>query len=107
VERIFALRANFNLQISDHAETDMELAKAHRPHVILMDLRLPGMDGFTAFQKLKGGPQTQSIPAITVSPHAMTEDIHKALDRGFDSYLTQPVDIPTFLKTMDHYLKKA
>ena len=44
---------------------------------------------------------------ITVSPHAMTEDIHKALDRGFDSYLVQPVDIPTFLKTMDHHLKKA
>ena len=48
-----------------------------------------------------------SLPMITVSAHAMTEDIHKALDIGFDSYMTQPVDIPTFLKTMDHYLKKA
>ena len=70
-------------------------------------LKKSGMNGFTALQKLKGNPQTQFIPVIAVSAHAMTEDIHKALDRGFDSYLTQPVDIPTFLKTMDHYLKKA
>ncbi|MCH6581339.1 MAG: hypothetical protein IH802_13425 [Nitrospinae bacterium] len=56
---------------------------------------------------MAGSHISTSLPMITVSAHAMTEDIHKALDRGFDSYLTQPVDIPTFLKTMDHYLKKA
>ena len=56
---------------------------------------------------MAGSHISTSLPMIVVSAHAMTEDIHKALDRGFDSYLTQPVDIPTFLKTMDHYLKKA
>jgi len=72
-----------------------------------MDLRLPGMDGFTAFKKLKSDPKTQSIPVIAVSAHAEQSNIDKALNMGFGAYISKPIAITSFFNTIDSLLTSA
>ena len=105
VEGIVKLRPNFHLQISTNAEKGIELAKAHRPDVILMDLRLPGMDGFAAFKALNQDPQTKAIPVVALTAHARQSDIDKALNMGFRAYISKPIEITSFLNTIDSIIK--
>lgn len=105
VEGIVKLRPNFHLQISTNAEKGIELAKAHRPDVILMDLRLPGMDGFAAFKALNQDPQTKPIPVVALTAHARQSDIDKALNMGFRAYISKPIEITSFLNTIDSIIK--
>lgn len=105
VEGIVKLRPNFHLQISTNAEKGIELAKAHRPDVILMDLRLPGMDGFAAIKELNHDPQTKAIPVVALTAYARQSDIDKALNMGFRAYISKPIEITSFLNTIDSIIK--
>ena len=105
VEGMVKLRPNFHLQISTDAENGIELAKAHRPDIILMDLRLPGMDGFAAFIELNQYPQTKAIPVVALTAHAGQSDIDKALNMGFRAYISKPIEITSFLNTIDSIIK--
>ena len=69
------------------------MATAERPDLILMDLGLPGIDGWEATRRLKAAPATKDIPVIAVSAHAMTGDREKALEAGCDDYDTKPVEL--------------
>ncbi len=106
VENIICIRPNLILTTAETAEKGIEIAKALRPDLILMDIRLPGIDGFEAFQRLRSDSQTQSIPVVAVTAHAMSADIKKAKDMGFDFYLTKPLDVPLFLQTIKKYCRK-
>jgi signal transduction histidine kinase/CheY-like chemotaxis protein len=101
VKRIFSRKDNVRLISAPDAEKGIDLAKAHRPALILLDINLPGMDGFTAFKKLKKIDATINIPVIAVSADAMEIDKKKALDMGFRSYVTKPIDIDNFLEEVD------
>jgi CheY-like chemotaxis protein len=79
------------LQAADAEEALAILAQA-RPHLILMDLALPGMDGLTLTRKLKAEPATQSIPIVAMTAFAMKGDEEKAVAAGCDGYLTKPID---------------
>jgi len=83
----------------------IEMARAHRPDVILMDMSLPEIDGWEATRILKGDPATASIPIIALTAHAMTSDRNKALETGCDDYDTKPVDLPRLLGKIDALLK--
>ena len=72
-------------------------ARQLQPDVILMDLSLPVVDGWTASRQIKGDPATASIPIIALTAHAMVEDRQRALDAGCDGYETKPVDMPRLL----------
>jgi two-component system, cell cycle response regulator DivK len=69
------------------------LALAHRPDVILMDIRLPGVDGSDAARRLKADPRTAHIPVVALTASAPTEQL---LHAGFDGYLAKPIDIRSF-----------
>jgi two-component system cell cycle response regulator DivK len=71
-------------------------ARAHRPDLILMDVRLPDIDGLEATRRIKGDPRTSGIPVVAVSAFAMKEDAERAQRAGCVSYLTKPVDLETF-----------
>ena len=101
VSRIFDSNKNIKLISAPDAEIGIDLAKAHKPDLILLDINLPGMDGFTAFKKLKGFDETINIPVIAVSADAMEADKKKALDMGFRTYVTKPIDIINFLEEVD------
>ncbi len=89
------------------AEEGIRLAGAHRPHLILMDVQLPGMDGMTAVGHLKGEPGTAAIPVIALTAFAMKGDQDRLLQAGFDGYLMKPINIKEFLEQVRQYCEPA
>ena len=85
-------RAGFTVLVAPDAEQGLTMAAAERPDLILMDLRLPGLDGWEATRRLKAAAETRHIPVIAVSAHAMAGDREKALEAGCDDYDTKPID---------------
>jgi CheY-like chemotaxis protein len=79
-------------------------ATSARPDLILMDLSLPILDGWSATQAIKADPQTFQIPIIALTAHAMAGDRERALAAGCDEYVTKPVDLPKLLEAIDALL---
>jgi CheY-like chemotaxis protein len=77
---------------AETAELGIELARKHIPHLILMDIQLPGMDGVAALGQLKADPVTAKIPVIALTAFAMKDDRQRFLSAGFDSYLVKPIN---------------
>ncbi|WP_255434049.1 PAS domain-containing hybrid sensor histidine kinase/response regulator [Ammoniphilus sp. CFH 90114] len=105
VKRILADYSHFSLVSAQEAVTGINMAVENPPDLILLDLHLPGMDGFEALQRLRTVPSTREIPIVAVSANAMPKDIQDALNRGFEHYITKPLDVPAFIKTITHLLK--
>jgi CheY-like chemotaxis protein len=82
----------------------IELAKSELPDLILLDLRLPDMDGITAFKELKSIKETENIPVIALTANAIDGESEKALTLGFKNYITKPLDIENFLNIIDKVL---
>ena len=81
---------------SRSAEEGLRVAREQRPDLILMDVRLPGMDGLAAVRVLKQDPDTRTIPAVAMTAQAMRGDEEAARDAGFDAYVTKPIDTRAF-----------
>jgi two-component system cell cycle response regulator len=85
-------------------EKAIELAPAWRPELIVMDLQLPGIDGYQALAALKSIPAVAGVPIIAVTSFAMVGDRDRALSAGFDEYLTKPIDPQTFREEINAHL---
>lgn len=77
------------------------LATEHRPALVLMDIRLPDMDGVEALSRLRMGERTASIPVLAVTAQAMKGDSERFKEAGFDGYLSKPLDIDGLLATVE------
>ncbi len=86
------LEEDYELISARDGKSGVKLAMAERPHLILMDMSLPIMDGWTATREIKSNPSLAHIPIIGLSAHAMSSHRQRALDSGCDDYLTKPVD---------------
>lgn len=84
----------------------VEKTRAEKPDLILMDLSLPRMDGWTATRQLKADPELKAIPVIALTAHAMVGDREKALEAGCDDYVTKPINIPELIEKLNQYLNK-
>ena len=94
-------RAGFTVLVATDAEQGLTMAAVERPDLILMDLGLPGIDGWEATRRLKAAPETTRIPIIAVSAHAMAGDREKALDAGCDDYDIKPIDFARLRAKID------
>ena len=85
---------------STTAEEGLQLAREHGPGLILMDIRLPGMDGVTALQELKCDEATRQIPVIAVTASVMPSERDEFLAAGFDGYHPKPISVKGLLEEM-------
>jgi len=95
------IRENYNVVCAEDGQEGLDLAEASNPDIILMDLSLPIIDGWTAVQKLKENKDTKHIPVIALTAHAMKGDKEKALAKGCDDYDTKPVDFKRLLSKIN------
>ena len=87
-----------------NGEQGVELAKAKKPDLILMDIMMPKMDGLEATRILKADITTKNIPIVALTSYAMKGDKERMLEAGCDGYIAKPVDIQKLLKTVGEYL---
>jgi len=84
----------------------VEMTQKEKPDLVLMDMSLPGLDGWEASRRLKGDAATAGIPIIALTAHAMAEDREKALAAGCNEFETKPVDLTSLLAKMEALLGK-
>jgi PAS domain S-box-containing protein len=107
VEDLIARRPDIRLLSARDGNRGVEIARASRPDVILMDINLPGISGIQALRILAEDPATAHIPVVALSANAMPRDIEKGLEAGFFRYLTKPIKVDEFMDTLDVALKFA
>jgi two-component system cell cycle response regulator DivK len=85
--------SGFGTLEAETAEAGIELALAHRPALVLMDVQLPGIDGVDALARLRADERTASVPVLALTAQAMRGDRERFVEAGFDGYLSKPVDV--------------
>ena len=85
-------------------EEGVVLAETHRPDLILMDIQLPGLDGYEATRRIKANPALRHIPVIAVTSYALSGDDVKAREAGCDAYVTKPFSPRALLAKVREYL---
>ena len=96
-------------EIVKAASGEEALAIAHneaasKPDLILMDIHLPGMDGLSVVRAMKTDDRTRRIPILALTAHAMRGDKDRFLEAGCDGYISKPIDVKTFLSSIEQYL---
>jgi len=104
VAQILGQRKHVNLLTAHTPELGISLALTHHPELILLDINMPGMDGYQVLELLKAEVSMKHIPVIAVTANAMPRDIKRSVAAGFSEHLTKPLDIRKFLNTIDRYL---
>ena len=107
VEDLIARRPDMRLLTARDGNRGIEIARASRPDVILMDINLPDISGIKALRILAEDPITAHIPVVALSANAIPRDIKKGLEAGFFRYLTKPIKVNQFMETLDVALKFA
>ena len=99
-------KRGFQLVIAVDGLIGIEMARTEQPDLILMDMSLPGLDGWQASRQLKSDNATARIPIIALTAHAMAEDREKAMAAGCDEYETKPVELTSLLTKIQALLAK-
>jgi len=86
----------FRVLAAGTAELGVALAKEHRPDLVLMDVQLPGMDGFAALEALRADPATAGLVVAAFTASVMKEDVARITAAGFDGYIAKPIAVRAF-----------
>jgi signal transduction histidine kinase len=105
VEQVIARHPKIKLHIAVNGNDGIRMANELRPDVVMMDINMPGINGFEAMRILHSNPSTSSIPVIAVSANAMPIDIERGLKAGFFQYLTKPIKVDEFMLTLEMALE--
>jgi CheY-like chemotaxis protein len=100
-------RVGYEVQVAANADEALSAVNEFRPHLILMDLQLPGMDGLELTKRLKADANHRGIVIVAVTASAMKGDEQKAKEAGCDGYITKPVDTRTLPALVERFLAKA
>jgi signal transduction histidine kinase/CheY-like chemotaxis protein len=104
VDRILSQITSIKMLSATSGELCVDLAVAHRPDLILLDINLPGIDGYEVFKRLKMYEETKDIPIVAISAHAMPKDVAKGIMIGFNDYITKPINVPKFTEKISNIL---
>jgi CheY-like chemotaxis protein len=107
VEKLIGRRSDLVLLTATRGSQGIEMAIAHMPDVILMDINMPDISGLAALAILRANPLTSHIPVIALSSNAYPTDIKEGLEAGFFRYLTKPFKISEFMDAVDLALQQA
>ncbi len=99
-------RKGFEVVIAVDGGQGVDMAHNEKPDLILMDMSLPVKDGWTATKELKAAEDTQHIPVIALTAHAMSGDREQALAAGCDDYDTKPIELPRLLGKIETLLAR-
>jgi two-component system cell cycle response regulator DivK len=100
-------KRGFEVDIAVDGQEGVNAAIAQQPDLILLDMSLPVVDGWTAARMLKDDPTTRHIPIIALTAHALAGDREKALEAGCDDYATKPVDLSQLLEKVQAQLPES
>jgi CheY-like chemotaxis protein len=96
--------SGYEVAVASDGIEGVEQARSWSPDLILMDLRMPRMDGFEAIRELRKGPDTADIPIIAISAWASAKHKERAMEAGANEHFTKPVDLSSLLQTINRYL---
>lgn len=96
---------NLRMVSAHTAEIGLTMLLAQKPDLVLMDINLPGMDGFQAVREIRALEEVKDMPVFAISADALSDTISKGQEAGFDRYLTKPIDLPHFMSILDEILK--
>ncbi len=105
--RFILERNGYETFLAMNGRDGVNAALKQKPDLIIMDLAMPEMDGWTATQNIKAEPETRSIPLIALTARATRNERIRALEAGCDEFLTKPIDIEELLETMKVWLDKV
>jgi len=97
-------RAGYDVFLAVNGRDGVDAARLQKPDLILMDLSMPEMDGWLAAEKLKANDITKSIPLYALSAHTLPSDRKRALDAGYDGYISKPIHMAGFLEVIERAL---
>lgn len=103
--RFLLERAGYDILEARNGQRGLEMARSEMPDMILMDLSLPEVDGWTAARELKADPLTRNIPTFALTAHTLPGDRSRALESGFDGYLSKPINVHNFASAIAECLK--
>jgi two-component system cell cycle response regulator DivK len=91
---------------AETGEEGVRLAQERRPSLVLMDIRLPGIDGIQALGRLRAEETTRGIPVIAMTASVMAKDRQKVLDAGFDAFQSKPINVKEFVAIVERLLER-
>ena len=97
-------KRGYQVLVALDGEQGVAVAQKERPDLVLMDISLPVLDGWEATRRLKSAPDTQRIPVIALTAHAMSSDRDKAVEAGCDDFDTKPIDLARLLQKIEALL---
>jgi CheY-like chemotaxis protein len=99
-------RDGYDVFLAVNGRDGVDAAHYQKPDLILMDLGMPEMDGWTATEKLKADSETKSIPLIAITAHTLPRDRFRALQAGCDGYVSKPIHVESFLEMINNTFEK-
>jgi len=98
-------KAGYEIFVAPSGEEGIEMASKEEPNLILMDINLPGIDGYEALRQIRAKPKLAQVPVIIVSANAMTSDSAKAEEAGADGFESKPVRFASLKDKIEDLLK--
>lgn len=97
--------AGFQVYKAANGSAGLEIIHSKKPMLVLLDLTIPEIDGWSLASQLKANPETALIRVVALTAHTLPGDRKRALDSGCDGYITKPLDVPNFIEQIEGYLQ--
>jgi two-component system cell cycle response regulator DivK len=98
---------DYKLVEANNAHEALDILKTTRPNLILMDINMPDMDGYTLTARIKSMPGFERIPILAITANVMRGDREKTLEAGCDGYIQKPLDIDQLIKEIERFLARS